>query len=409
LQQAVSRYQVPGIARVYEAGMHNDIPWCAMEYVPGPTLRMWMLEKLQFDTRVPPGLDLIQALVRIFDRVHELGCYGALKPENVVITPNGPVILDFGVPGFLTPQEFEFNAYARRYLPYMAPELRQDFANLVPQSDYYSVGALLYEILTGRPPASLVKLPSELSPVFGIEADEVVLKSLASNPNDRFGSNIGFYGALNALRDALRRQRPSSFAATPPDMLAADMGSAAAVHAPNLVSDPEQDFEPHLGDQNAATFVMDKPFQGMDPKTPTISMPAVQAGASSPNVQGLAGIKGGTQSQGFSMGNPEGDAMPALEELAESASAKAPFAGEDGPKAVASPWAALEARMTDEVVVGEGVAGAEPEASSAAPVKSFDEEWLAAPPTPIWVWLLIAFGGLLLTAAAGYFGYHYGH
>ena len=61
--------------------------------------------------------------------------------------------MDFGVVGFLSPQEFEFNSYARRYLPYMAPELRQDWSNLLPHSDFYSLGAMLYEILVGRVPA----------------------------------------------------------------------------------------------------------------------------------------------------------------------------------------------------------------------------------------------------------------
>src|SRR5690606_15724731 len=129
--------------------------------------------------------------------------YGCLKPENVFITLNGPVVMDFGVVGFLSPQEFEFNSYARRYLPYMAPEVRQDWGNLLPHSDYFSLGAILYEIMVGRAPAPQLRLPSELSRYFGIESDEIILKSMASKPLDRFGTVEAFKQAVMSLQASL--------------------------------------------------------------------------------------------------------------------------------------------------------------------------------------------------------------
>jgi serine/threonine protein kinase len=280
----------------------------------------------------------------------------------------------------------------------MAPELRQDFANLIPQSDYYSIGALLYEILTGRPPASPVKLPSELSPIFSVEADEVVLKSLSPNPADRFGSNIGFFGALNALRDALRQKRPTSFATSLGESLAdsneyadrnpegtlsgAPEGHAAAVHAPNLVADPEQDFEPHEPSaQGMAMHDLEQPVHESEAHSAISHVPNPFAARESAPAENASAI------------------MPApnLDASAEKT------------MAVASPWAALEARMTDEVVVGENVAGSEPVARQQGEVKAFDEAWLAAPPTPTWVWVLIVLLALVLTAVAGYLGYHLGH
>jgi serine/threonine protein kinase len=92
----------------------------------------------------------------------------------------------------------------------MAPELRQDWSNLLPQSDIYSLGALLYEILVGRSPAPHLRLPSELSPIFGIDADEIILKSMAPNASDRFGTAEAFKLALEALQSNLLKVPPPS-------------------------------------------------------------------------------------------------------------------------------------------------------------------------------------------------------
>ncbi len=207
LANSVAEYQSSGIAKIYQSGQYEGSAYYTMEFVTGIPLRMWLLERLTFENRVLQGLALVRKLLKILEVVHERSCYGCLKPENIFVTPAGPVIMDFGVCGFLNPQEFEFNAYARRYLPYMAPELKQDWANLVPQSDSYSVGAILYEILAGRVPSGQIRLPSQLSSLFGIEADELILQALSNKPNDRFVSINAFSNALDTLQSNLFQAR----------------------------------------------------------------------------------------------------------------------------------------------------------------------------------------------------------
>ena len=203
LADSISKYDHRGIAKTFESGRMGDTPYYTMEWVSGTPLRMWLMERLTFENRVLPGLGLLRSLLETFEAIHERGCYGSLKPENVFVTLSGPVVMDFSVVGFLSPQEFEFNSYARRYLPYMAPELRQDWSNLIPHSDYYSLGAILYEILAGRAPSSPLRLPSELSELFGIEADEIILKAMAPSPLDRFGTLEAFRGAVESLQASL--------------------------------------------------------------------------------------------------------------------------------------------------------------------------------------------------------------
>jgi serine/threonine protein kinase len=206
LAKSVSRYRHPSVARILDARRQDGDVFYTMEWLQGSPLRMWLLDRLAMDTRVLPGLDLFLRLLDAFREIHEHGCYGCLKPENIFVTERGPVVVDFGVPGFLTAQEFEFNAYARRYLPYMAPELRQQWSNLVPQSDIYSLGAILYEILLGRPPAWPLKLPSDVSPHFGIDADEIIQRAMAPQPFDRFSSIDAFQEAVGGLIQNIRRQ-----------------------------------------------------------------------------------------------------------------------------------------------------------------------------------------------------------
>ncbi|MEO7423744.1 MAG: protein kinase, partial [Fibrobacteria bacterium] len=210
LAESVAKYDHKGIAKIYASGRHEGAPYYAMEWVGGVPLRLWLMERLTFENRVLPGLGIIISLLETFEIIHERGCYGCVKPENVFITLNGPVITDFGVVGFLSPQEFEFNSYARRYLPYMAPELKQDWSNLLPHSDFHSIGAILYEILVGRAPGQPLRLPSELSRIFGIEADEIILKAIATRPLDRFNTVEAFKQAVLSLQYSLLHARPGS-------------------------------------------------------------------------------------------------------------------------------------------------------------------------------------------------------
>jgi serine/threonine protein kinase len=263
LAESVGQYNHKGIAKIFASGRHENACYYVMEWISGTPLRLWLMERLNFENRVLPGLAIIRSLLEIFEVIHERGCYGCLKPENVFITLNGPVVMDFGVVGFLTPQEFEFNSYARRYIPYMAPELRQDWSNLLPHSDYYSLGSLLYEVLVGRAPGVQLRLPSELSRIFGIEADEIILKSLASKPLDRFGTLEAFKNAVESLQSTLLNRNPLE----PPqgvNSLSASTGKShlditndfQAVHnpdlsfsAPTLPSIPKNDSIPSPAEQ----------------------------------------------------------------------------------------------------------------------------------------------------------------
>lgn len=375
LAASVAKYEHKGIARVFDSGRYEGQPYYTMEWVGGTPMRLWLMERLSFDNRVLPGLGIIASLLDTFEALHERGCYGSIKPENVFITLNGPVIMDFGVVGFLSPQEFEYNSYARRYLPYMAPELRQDWSNLLPQSDFYSVGALLYEVLAGRPPAPQLKLPSELSRAFGIEADEIILKAMAQRPLDRFGTVEAFRQAVVSLQASLlakpRETGPFLPAAAAPE----PHPGLEITSDPVSVHNPDEEFE------EPGTGTLRMPGTGTMPAgggAPWIREGSLVGDGPVPAVEKEAATGDGRILSGFAQ---------AGDRSLEEAHSKRRFAHGAGPLSVSAappaddPESDLGTEIRKETVPGEDDA-----------------------PVPVWLWIGVALAGSVMIMASAYLG-----
>jgi len=221
----------PRIARLYDAGISPDgLPYLAMEYVRGEKLTTWcdqlhlgVAERLELVLQV---LDAVQ-----YAHAHHV-VHRDIKPSNILVNEAGQVqLLDFGVAKLLAQDEQLTIAYGRAMTPdYASPELaRGDPPE--PGSDVYSLGVLLYELLTGCPPyrikargsgqqveqaivAAEVLAPStHLAPDAGAlrgttqeklarrlrgDLDAIVLKSLAKEPAQR-------YDGASSMSDDVRR------------------------------------------------------------------------------------------------------------------------------------------------------------------------------------------------------------
>ena len=399
LAESVAKYDHKGIAKIHDSGRHDGLPYYTMEWVGGVPLRLWLMERLNFENRVLPGLGIIVSLLDTFETIHERGCYGCVKPENVFVTLNGPVITDFGVVGFLSPQEFEFNSYARRYLPYMAPELRQDWSNLLPLSDFYSLGAILYEILVGRAPTPQLRLPSELSRIFSIEADEIVLKSMAVRPHDRFGTVEAFKNAVLALQSSLLNARPPEEIPGLPSAAAAAIAVAAPAHPALEVSSDMQT----VHNPEEAFTVEDLPRSAILPEAPALGAnPWVRerspAGEDRSPAEGSEGGTGVRTVFSPGPGNDEGEqtlsAFARLgDRIVEEAHAQRRFthtAPALVPEGAVSPNAAPGA--------WDGPAGE----TAVLDAELLEEE--AAEPVPAWLWISIALAGSCMVVLSAYFG-----
>ncbi|MFN3487128.1 MAG: protein kinase domain-containing protein, partial [Planctomycetota bacterium] len=189
----------PNIVQIYDIGAEGRLRYLVMEYVEGRTLKDLLAERGRLD--VPSALRIARSVVRALQFAHERGIiHRDIKPANILLDRQGRVrILDFGLAKSLTEGGGLTAGGAMIGTPcYMSPE--QAFAapeEVDARADLYSLGAVLYEMLTGRPPfegatvlAILRKIEAEepAPPGLSPSIDALVLKALAKDPARRFQS-----------------------------------------------------------------------------------------------------------------------------------------------------------------------------------------------------------------------------
>jgi eukaryotic-like serine/threonine-protein kinase len=151
--EAVARLQHTNIVQIYEVGEHQGLPFLALEYVEGRSLLQLIGDK-SFMPR--QAAELVRTLALAVDFAHQRGIiHRDIKPGNILITgPGVPKITDFGLAKLKGSQDTHTRPGEVIGTPnYMAPEQAEGDPRLVgPVADVYSLGAVLYELLTGQPP-----------------------------------------------------------------------------------------------------------------------------------------------------------------------------------------------------------------------------------------------------------------
>ena len=147
----------PNIARLYDAGVdEHGLPYMAMEYVPGQAITAWCdAQRLP----LPKRLELLHGVIQAVRYAHEHRViHRDIKPSNILVSGAGEVrLLDFGVAILLEQSDDEqlTRIYGRALTPdYASPELLRGDA-IDARSDIYSLGVVLYELLTGHRPYAL--------------------------------------------------------------------------------------------------------------------------------------------------------------------------------------------------------------------------------------------------------------
>lgn len=213
--EALSRLDHPGIVGIIDAGELADRkPFIVMQYVEGVSLRSAMApEGMKFE-RVA---DLIRQIGRALASAHERGiCHRDLKPDNIMLQQLGQgeeqiKVIDFGIAkvkdSIIAPTT-ALNISPGTVL-YMAPE-QLSGRPITAATDVYALGAIAYEMLTGRRPfnpetgfellqmqeAGVRIRPSDLRPSLAVSAERMILKALSLNPIDRYQSAREFGDGL---------------------------------------------------------------------------------------------------------------------------------------------------------------------------------------------------------------------
>jgi WD40 repeat protein len=200
--QAAARLQHPNIVAIHEIGIEQDRHFFTMDYVAGRSLAV-LLQSGPF----PPerAARYVRAVARAIEAAHHgQVLHRDLKPSNVLIDlDDQPRITDFGIGRLETDRGLTRTGAALGTPSYMPPEQAAGRHDRVgPLSDVYSMGAILYELLTGRPPfqaATVVETlrqvletepapPRWINPNIPEELDTICLKCLEKEPARRYGS-----------------------------------------------------------------------------------------------------------------------------------------------------------------------------------------------------------------------------
>ncbi|HMM05596.1 MAG TPA: Stk1 family PASTA domain-containing Ser/Thr kinase [Clostridiales bacterium] len=200
--QAIAALSHPNIVSVYDVGTSDDgEQYLIMEYVEGKTLKEVIKKKgiLSLDR----ALDYTNQILAGLNHAHSFGViHRDIKPQNIMITPNGQVkIMDFGLAMNLTDTTITYDTSVFGSVYYIAPEIAQKGSGDA-RVDIYSVGIVLYEMLTGELPytgdspiaIALQHVEGDYTPIDEIDEEipyevaRIVDKAMAVNPVNRYGS-----------------------------------------------------------------------------------------------------------------------------------------------------------------------------------------------------------------------------
>jgi len=239
--QAAARLNQPNIVAVYDTGADDGTQFIVMEFIEGRTLGEFM-ETGRKPTPVQAA-EIAQKICAALAAAHAAGViHRDIKPGNVMVTRDGTVkVMDFGIARVLGPETAPQTSAVLGTASYLSPEQAQG-GPVDARTDIYSLGAVLYEMLAGRPPfmgdtpvAVAYKqvnetpvVPSQLNPDVPARLDAVVMKALSKNPSNRYQTADEFSADLE------RVIKGQEVEATP--LLA----GVAAAEATQVISRPQQ-------------------------------------------------------------------------------------------------------------------------------------------------------------------------
>ncbi len=210
--KAISLLNHPNIVKVYDVSVNDDLQYIVMEYVDGMTLREYLNERGgKLTSR--ETVHFISQILRALEHAHANGVvHRDIKPQNIMLLDNGQLrMMDFGIARISRAENQLLNGKTMGSVHYISPEqAKGDETDCT--SDIYSVGVMMYEMLSGRLPfdaedavevaikqiTDKPKSLGELAPQVPHALVEITEKSMAKLPQNRYPSASAMLEALDA-------------------------------------------------------------------------------------------------------------------------------------------------------------------------------------------------------------------
>jgi serine/threonine-protein kinase len=209
----------PSVVNIFDVGQEDGMDYIVMEYIPGANLKS--IIKKEAPLPVERALEITRQIASALNHAHQRNIiHRDIKPHNILITPDGQVkVTDFGIARAVSASSFTQTGMVVGSVHYASPE--QVRGGLVgPQSDLYSLGCVLYEMLTAKVPFSgdtsiaiaLQHLQGEAVPIGQLrpetppEVVALVEKAMAVEPSDRYPTALAMLKEVTAAQLKIQRE-----------------------------------------------------------------------------------------------------------------------------------------------------------------------------------------------------------
>ena len=211
--KAIAMLSHPNIVKVYDVSFGDMIQYIVMEYIDGITLKEYIDRQGIIEWK--DVIHLTTQVLKALQHAHESGIvHRDIKPQNIMLLQDGTIkVTDFGIARFSDKATRTMTDQAIGSVHYISPEqARGDQTD--GKSDIYSVGVMLYEMLTGRLPfdgdtavsVALMQLqqqpkrPREVNPAIPIGLEQITMKAMQKKPSDRYASAAEMLNDIERFR-----------------------------------------------------------------------------------------------------------------------------------------------------------------------------------------------------------------
>ncbi len=211
--KAIAMLSHPNIVKVYDVSFGDVIQYIVMEYIDGITLKEYIDQQGVLDWR--EALHLTTQILRALQHAHDRGIvHRDIKPQNIMLLQDGTIkVTDFGIAHLSSNATRTMTEKAIGSVHYIAPEQAKG-SKTDCKSDLYSIGVMLYEMITGKLPfvadsavsVALMQLqktptmPRDINPAIPIGLEQITVHSMQKNPNDRYQTALDMLGDLERFR-----------------------------------------------------------------------------------------------------------------------------------------------------------------------------------------------------------------